>query len=254
MNHTATYNIKEKCFTKDKILHIAKKLYSEFSNQSSSLNSTIDFKIEFNDNTSYTKNDLSIFDENDIFNLKKITKFEFTFDNNDETNKQYIKFELTNKNHYISDFCVEGEKSWAVLIFDELKDIINSAKSQNTLIKNYLVNIIITFSFLLLSISLLIPGIVLFQYSGIELKDKMEIIQQFILSSLILPSVIASMFCALGMQGLSKRFFPSIEFSFGPDYLKNEKNKKMMIIGVLSMIILASIIPFSIDTISGIFL
>jgi len=113
---------------------------------------------------------------------------------------------------------------------------------------------IISFNFLLLSISILISSIVLFQHSGIELQDKMEVVQQFILSSLILPSFFAAMVCALGMQAITKRFFPSIEFSFGPDYLKNEKNKKIMIVGIFSVIILSSIIPFSIDTLSKMFL
>jgi len=254
MNHTLSYDIKEKCFTKDKIFAIATRLYKEFTNEAEQNNNTIDFRIDFDDKTSYHKNDLSIFDDNDIFTTQKITKFEFTFDNNEVINKRHIKFELTNKTHYISDLTVVGEKSWADEVFEELKAIISSSKSQNTLIKNYLVNMIISFNFLLLSISILIPTIVLFQYSGTELQDKMEVVQQFIVSSLILPSFFAALACALGMQSITKRFFPSIEFSFGPNYLKNEKNKKIMIVSIFSVIILSSIIPFSIDTLSKIFL
>ena len=253
MNHTSTYNIKEKCFTKDKILSIAKILYKEFTNQPKQNNSTIEFKIEFNDNTSYTKNDLSLFEENEIFDTKKIVKFEFTFDNKEETNKRYIKFDLTNKNHYISDLMIEGEKSWTVKLFDDIKAIIDSTKSQNTLIKNYFVNIIITFSFLLLSISILLIVIVLFQISGIELENKLLTVQEFILSSLLLPSIIASLFCALGMQGLIKKFFPNIEFSFGPEHLTNEKNKILVLGTIFSIIILASVVPFSIGTLSSMF-
>jgi len=254
MNHTLSYDIKEKCFTKDKILAIATRLYTEFTNQSEQNNNTIDFRIDFNDKTSYNKNDLSLFDDNDIFDTQNITKFEFTFANKEETNQRQIKFELTNKTYYISDLTVIGEKSWADEVFEEFKSIIISTKSQNTLIKSYLVNMIISFNFLLLSISILIATIVFFQYSGTELQDKMEVVQQFILSSLILPSFFAALVCALGMQAITKRFFPCIEFSFGPNHLKNEKNKKVLIVGVFSVIILSSIIPFSIATLSKIFL
>ena len=95
MNHTLSYDIKEKCFTKDKILAIATRLYIEFTNQAEQNNNTIDFRIDFDDNTSYNKNDLSIFEETNIFDTQKITKFEFTFDNHEETNKRYIKFDWT---------------------------------------------------------------------------------------------------------------------------------------------------------------
>ena len=125
MIHTSTYDIKEKCFTKDAIFIIAKRLYKEFTSQSNSDSCTIEFNIELTNSTSILKNDLSIFANDNLFDTKEISKFVFIFDNNEDINKKHIKFELTNKNHYISDLIVEGEKDWNIKLFDEIKTIID---------------------------------------------------------------------------------------------------------------------------------
>lgn len=254
MEISRNYEINEKCFSKNKILSIAKKMHDELNNQIKPNNSSIEFIVLCDDNITYTQDDLSLFQENEIFDTKTIINLTFRLHLHSGEDYNRILFELDKRYSTGNKLKVSGEKSWVMNIFDDLKTIIDSSKPQTTFIKNYFTNIFISQS---LTFLFALIGFFIFIYNYND-TNTFIFTYTFIQKELLIPlyffSFLPSFLIAVGTQELVKRLYPSIEFDFGPEHKNLEKNRRSILKTIIATVCGTILIPFIMSTLSGLFL
>lgn len=244
MKFTSKYEIKEKRFTKDKIYSIAKKLFDECNSQSVDSRASITFNVSCYDNTSYSIDDLSIFDENEILDIKKVTSIKIELNIYKDNTYNCVDIEFDTTSTYNNQLKVSGEKSWATNIFNDIKNIIDSVSPQFSLFERYKNLFFYIIAFGLGSFYMLIFGLI---YDLANIQGPIDLIAQ----KNIVIAVILKIFLSIGagvflgassIQDYILKLFPNIEFDFGPEHLKKQKSKRKKLGFVFVVLIIPMIL------------
>jgi len=255
LKETRRFYIKQKIFKKTDFLNIGKIFHKEYNlAQKDNNNSSISFRVDCIDGTSYESESLELFDDGSILDQKKAKFIEISFHN--YTLDQYMNISVVHGGGYGDNLIIRGvDSTWVNGIFTRLKEIIDCLKPQDNFLirhKTALLHIIALsigkIFFLLISLAL--------DYVHIEpIKNPSEILQKIRLFFATYPYFInlIEWFCswlmgigsAYAIRTWLLKLWPDIEFDLGPEHLKIEKLRRMRIAIVFSI----GIIPFCISII-----
>ena len=256
MKETRRIDIKNKVFTKSDILNIGKVILDEYSSAQDAQNhSSITYKIDCIDGTSYESETMGLFDEGGIIDLKKTRAIEIYFHN--YTLDRYINISVVHGGGYRDNLIVSGDdQNWVNGIFTRLKEIVDSIRPQdNWLIKHKSFVLHIT----ALGIGTVIYTVLWFiLYRHIEpIKNPSETIKSIrafftafpFLSYLLdwLLNWLMGIPWAPYIRSWLLSLWPEIEFDFGPEHMKVEKLRRLRISIVFSVAVIPIILAIGYD-------
>jgi hypothetical protein len=220
MKETREKKINNKIFKKQDIINIwncFKLLKKESLNPEKS---EINMQIRCYDSTRYESSEGEFLKEGDIFDIKKIESIDLEYRFWDENGFDKVVLDIKQGEYgYFNLLVSSSKKDWVVTVFDKFEEIIKSLSPQKDFLKKY-------------SIPLNIVIIIIFEYMFIKLMiyffpENMtrisfwEIIFNFTFGTFVLFLIMSySIFDYL------KKLWPVIEFDFGPEHLKIEKQKR----------------------------
>lgn len=252
---TRKIKIEGKIITKNDLKKISKILEDELEKSNKKGNLTeIKYNFSFSDDTYREINSEIIFNDNEILDLKKTKKLQFEYW--DFSEKKHVDFEARHGNYGDTEIIIVGEDlEWTSYIFSLFEDVINSIKPQENFMIKY-ANILeiatsiifgyYIFSLLLPIYEILFDALGLTNYKGadklISLLRTNIYLSKFILSILYIFSfyLIGGGFAHILYKWILD-LWPSIEFDFGPEHLKKEKEVRKRI-GILITLIVVPII------------
>lgn len=217
MRETRKINICNKIFTKEDLKSIHKIFIDAY--QGSSEGATLKFEYDFNDNTSIETASDKVFEEHDLLDTKKTIQVNFSF--YDYPNKD-MTFKLTHGN-YSGNFSNEirissNDNVWPGYMQNLFNDKLAAVKPQTKHPKH---------PFALGYLSSIIPTLLLvYSICGIMEKQLNSMFSKTELTAIasIVSLIVFYIFFRLFNQLIN--LFPQIEFDFGPEHMKIEKNKK----------------------------
>jgi len=256
MKETRRYNIEKKIFKKSDITNIGKVFLEEYKDaQKEGYHSSITFRLDCIDNTSYESEDIGLLDDGNIIDIKRTRTIEMTFNNYEL--ERYVNISLIHGN-YRNTLIVNGQDhNWVNGIFTKIIEIIDSIQPQD--------NGIIRHKTLLLHLSALGIGIIFFAIFNFLILQHIEPLENPSGNVLKLSTFFETypLFLYL-VYGFSKwlvgiswapdlrrwvlSLWPLIEFDFGPDHLKIEKMRRLR----SSIFLSTAIIPLSVSVVSSI--
>jgi hypothetical protein len=260
MRETRRYNIANRVFTKTDIMNIGKVFLDEYkSAQDAGHHSTVTFRISCTDNTSYESEDMGLFDEGSVVDLKRTISIGIAFDDYKLARGMYIT--LFNGGGYDDCLAVKGDdQNWVNGVFIKIKEIVDSTKPQD--------NWIIRHRTFLLHLNALGIGIIVWSVLDFLLdsfvkpienpSDTVKSMRAFF-KTYPLCSVLFVWFLrwlpgipyAYWIRDWLLKLWPPIEFDFGPEHLKVEKMRRFRISVVVSTIVIPLILAIVYDFVKG---
>lgn len=256
MKETRKFEIKNKIFTKKDILNIGEIFLNEYkSAQKAGDHSSIMFKINCVDDTSYESESINLFDNGGILDTKKIDLLEITFHN--YMAEKYINISVVSGGYYRNNLLVRGDdENWVRGIFTKLKEIIDSIKPQDNFIirhKTAVLHVIafgvgIFLRFLLLSILDINSGYTKYPSETVKIIASFLVAHSYLMFPLDwFTSWVMGISWAPLIRSWLLNFWPSIEFDFGPEHLKVEKLRRIRITMVFSIVIIPIVLEIAYD-------
>lgn len=257
MEETRRFNIEKKIFKKSDIKNIGKVFLEEYKNaQEKEHNSSITFRLDCIDNTSYESENIGLLDDGNIIDIKRTRTIEITYHNYEL--RRYMNISLIHGNSYENTLIVRGQdQNWVNGIFTKIKEIIDSIQPQD--------NWILKHKTLLLHLNALGIGIIFFAIFNLLILQYIEPIENpsgnvlqlrtfFETYPLFIYLVGGFLKWMVGMSWAPEirswvlSLWPLIEFDFGPDHLKIEKMRRLR----MSIFLSTAIIPLSVSIVSNI--
>jgi len=248
--------IEDKVISKVNLKYIANIFFKEnaYSEKGNKLETT-QVTINCVDNSTYQSNSINIIEDNGIIDIKKILSIEFYF--YDDLIKKRIFFFITegNGNSYVQ---ISGDDSdWVNNLFTIFTEYINSIKPpDNWVLKNKKVlrqiialgigKIILFVSYFIFSLFIQpdeYPTVGVLAIRGF--LDNNELIK-IILFEWLVPWLCGLTWTPLIFLSISK-FWPKIEFDFGPEHLKSFKIRRKNANIFISLVIIPSILMIIYD-------
>lgn len=247
MKETRQIVIKKKIFTKSDILNIGQILLNEYNSaQKKEHHSSVAFKLNCSDGTSYESESYELFENGSIIDIKKINSLEMSFSN--YKLESYINFSITHGNEYGNHLIVRGnDRNWVDGLFTRLKEIINSVKPQNHWILKYKTLIL---HLIALGVGVIIYSILNFLlYRHIQPiknpSDTVQAIRTFFITNPFFVYLIdwflrwfMGIPWAISIRSWLLNLWPVIEFDFGPEHMKVEKNRRFRIALIFSSVVI----------------
>lgn len=243
MEETRRYNIEKRVFKKSDIKLIGKIFLDEYEKvqYEEKYYSSITFRLDCDDNTSYESKDMGLFDDGNIIDIKRTRTVEITFQ--DYKLSRYINISIIHGQSYRNTLIVNGkDQDWVNGIFIRIKEIIDSTTPQEKWI--------IRHKTFLLHLSALGVGIIMHTilwiliYQHIEpTKDPSDNffvtypLSKYVFNLLIIWGT--GLFGAFYLRNWLLSLWPIIEFDFGPEHLKIENSRRKRI----SVFIIIAVIP-----------
>ncbi len=197
-----------------------------------------EIEISAFDNTRYESDGDHYIKDGDIIDQKKINSIELSFV--DYRNDLRIRINLNSKLEEIK-YNVSGQNSnWVLGVSNKIDNILNSTKPQNTFLKRYEFLIFVSiFAYFLYSLFFLYRSLV-------DFINNYNFIGEAGLSALsyVLGSLFLFIIFPLSLDVIKKisKLWPSVEFDFGPEHEKKEKNFRNKIIFIIVNLLLPIII------------
>lgn len=252
MKETRRKIIKDKIFTKDDIRNIYK-IVKEINNNKSSL----ELELNCQDGCSYESESDDLLNDGDIIDTKRCASVSIEYHNYDLERR--ISITLRHGMDYGNEFIVSGlDRNWVSGIFDRINTTINSVKPQKHWFVQYQSIILHVSAFFFGLMFFRILDVLLFQH--IEPTDTpSEIIKAirdfFHKYPFVRHTILGTCFWFQGifpvliLRGWVLKLWPSVEFDFGPEHQKSEKNKRNRLGLFFSVIIIPLLITFIYDLI-----
>ncbi|RJR30786.1 hypothetical protein C4569_03870 [Candidatus Parcubacteria bacterium] len=227
--------------------YVKSQYMDSLSNKDNELYLTFSIQINCIDGSSYETTTDDIFNTGDILDLKKCESVYFHFSNL----KAYKKIDISiiQNNSEQNRFIVVGaDRNWVSGTFNRLNEIFESFPRHESVLFKYKNGF---FYLATISFSLLYIPIFFLILSGASLNPNDVIIftaenKQMIYTGafLILLMILVLGFSTASMifEPFYRRYFPSIEFDFGPEYTKLEKRRRKLLKIVISSLILPIVI------------
>jgi hypothetical protein len=240
MKETRTFKIENRIFTIQNVKKIAAKFESEYqSAKAKQHHATVRFLVLCKDGSLYESEDSKIFDDS-VISSKKVQVFNFSFTDYEEDKNMRIELEHGNDS-YRNSFVVSGKDSdWVNGTLNSLQVFIESATPQSTWFKRLKVVFTLLLSFLI-GISL----VALLGVIGRKLASK-SFINPFRLMmeepNLIWGSLFIGYFPAFFITDFFNNLWPKVEIQVGPGYTFLEKNKRKLLFGLITILVLPIIL------------
>lgn len=236
MEETRTISIDRKVFNKKDIEVVSKIFTDEYQSSNEKKNSTtLAFTYKFL-GSSIQSESPDMFDDHGILDMKKTLSIDFTFF--DHTDGKYINFTITHGNYGSNQFKIRGNGDiWARHIADSFVDLLASLKPQSNIRKHeYSIAFILAFliSFTIVFYIYKIIG----RPMAVKLNHSTTLGQLYIL---LFSIWLIGYAIACTITNWLVKLWPSIEFDFGPEHMKFEKNKKVKL-GIVSSVVIIPII------------
>ncbi|MEN6314410.1 MAG: hypothetical protein ABFD25_09210 [Clostridiaceae bacterium] len=261
MKESRRYFIENKIFNKIDLKNIANIILKEYSNSKrGERNASIQYTINCFDNSTYESDSLSIVEEGGIIDIKKVSSIEYTYF--DFKINRHILFYITegSNNSYVK---ISGDDSgWVNKVFTNLTDYINSIKPQENWVIKYkkilrqiialglgkIFNAIITYIMLLFVQPIENPSEKILQIRKLILDN---LLLFYFIYQWVLPWIVGLSWTPLIFDSISK-LWPKIEFDFGPEHLKEFKNRRKKVNIFITLVMIPSIIMIVYDVIKNI--
>ena len=248
------YKIRNKIISKENLKTICDAIYTEYSISKDSQNySSFNIQIDCNDNSNYDDSTLSILNDGNILDIKKINQLSITFYN--YSHDKRINLTLSDTDEYLNYFTISGSNNnWVEGTYTKLLNIINSFTPQE--------NFVLTHKKLINNVSSIIFGLPIYRLytyvlncvitpKPLENPSQALLLLKDILNTHI-GIAIYTLLMSWCMGGLPSIYFTnklyklwtSIEFDFGPEhnkYLKNKRKKIWLFITIIIIPILINI-------------
>lgn len=248
MKETRRHKIENRIFKKSDLINIGKVFLKEYEISKEKENhSSISFRLDCVDNSSYESEDLGIFDKENIIDVKRTNSIEMSY--YDYELNRSINFTLSNEKYSTNVLIVKGyEQNWVNGLFANVKELIDSTEPQN--------NWIINHKTLILHLSAFGIGIVIYSIFYFLIGQHIEPIKNPSETIINLRtffgeySIFGYVYYLLIRWGLGITWaillrnwllslWPEIEFDFGPEHLKIERKRRIRI----SLFIFVGVIP-----------
>jgi len=257
MKESRRLKIESKVFEKKNILSLAEKLKSEYIEaQKQGDNSSLTYQIACSDNTTYESETLDLFDDEGIIDIKRSTAIEMTYWNH--TQDKHINISLVHGGGYSDGAIIRGcNKDWVRGVFTDIKEKFDSIKPQ--------ANWILKHKTLLLHLLALGAGVVtyfviwLIFYRNIEPienpSEQVKAIRLFFKARPLIAGLLNwFLFWVMGIGTWAfpvwswlLKLWPTVEFDFGPEHMKLEKQRRIRTILVFSIIIIPTFLAIAYD-------
>lgn len=258
MKERRLIKIENKIFEKKDIINLANKFYSEYNkSQKRKQRSSVNYTISCDDNTTYESEALDLFEDGNIIDLKRAISIEMSFYHYDLDRRMNIS--LVHGMGFRDNVIIQGcDKNWVSSVFTELDEIIKSVKPQKNLLlehKTFLLNL------LSLGIGVSIYSVLHFLTNRYtepikNPSENMKAIAAFLNSNSVFRLLfnwlllwLMGIILATSIRAWLLNSWPSIEFDFGPEHMKIEKQRRVRIAVVLSMAIIPTAIAIIYDSI-----
>lgn len=252
MKETKRKIIEGKVFTKNDIRNIWKVVNEEYTISKQNKNHVL-FELELNckDWTSYESESDDLLNDGDIIDTRKCISISIEYHDYDLDRR--ISTALKHGNNNNNGLLVSGlDRNWVAGTFDKIYSIVDSAKPQE--------HWFIQYKSLILHIGALIFGFLLVEISDILFSpfvdpvknpsEKVLEIRNFLNEYFVVKYIIigilywsGGIFPILFIRDWVLKLWPSVEFDFGPEHQKSEKNKRIRI----GLFFLAIIIPLLVN-------
>lgn len=243
MKTTRKKIIQGKIFTKENIRSLWAKIKLEYDNSRKEENhSSIKIEINCIDGISYESETADLIQDGDVIDNKRCSNINIEY--HDYQQEKRISLNISHGVGYGNDLMVRGDKNWVAGTFDSLDDIIESAKPQE--------HWFIKYKTVILNL-----GAITFGYFIYKLLDIISIgtnenpsanvmrIRDFLHSNIILLNIIKiiifwlqGIFPLWWLRDWALKLWPSVEFDFGPEHKKIEKNRRKRLGLFFSIIII----------------
>jgi hypothetical protein len=250
--------IEDKIFTKSDIRNIYKIVNSEYEYSKKAKNhSSLELELNCQDRTSYESESDDLLNDGDIIDTKRCVSVSIEY--HDYNLERKISVTLKHGRDYNNEFIVSGlDRNWVSGIFDRIDTTIDSVKPQ----KHWFIQ----YKSIILHVSAFFFGLMIYRildilwYQHIEsINTPSEIIQairDFIHKYLfVLYTIQGILFWLQGvfpvwyLRDWVLKLWPSVEFDFGPEHQKSEKNKRNRLELFFFVIIVPLLISFIYDLI-----
>jgi hypothetical protein len=209
-----------------------KNIYDNEFSQDGHINLSFDVKC-YNDSVYRGDYSKEIDDFVDFFNIidrKKIKNIQISYTNYRTNNNIIINFEVNKYKTNYNEFVVGGsEGSWVNDNFTKINEIIESTDKTNSFLVKYKKSCFIIIILLLTFLGL---RIVLYYRGGYHLDDK-KILAYFSFIFIYINSIIGFMF-----MYVVRKLYPVVEFDFGLEQYKKEKNTRRKLFNFIIYILL----------------
>lgn len=262
MKETRKKIIEDKIFTKSDICSIFKIVNSEYEYSKKAKNhslSRLELNLNCQDGTNYESESDDLLNDGDIIDTKRCVSVSIRYNDYKLERRTSVTFE--HGSDYGNEFIVSGlDRNWVSGTFDRIDTTIDSVKPQ----KHWFIQ----YKSIILHVSAFFFGLMIYRildilwYQHIEpINNPSEIIQairDFIYKYLFVLYTIQGIFFwlqgifpVLYLRNWVLKLWPSIEFDFGPEHQKSEKNKRKRLGLFFFVIIVPLLISFIYDLIKN---
>ncbi len=194
--------------------------------------SKINMQIRCYDSTRYESSEGEFLKEGDIFDIKKIESIDLEYRFWDENGFDRVVLDIKQGEYGCFNLLVSSsKKEWVVTVFDKFEGIVKSLSPQKDFIKKYSIplNLVIFIIFEYIFIKL----IIYFFPKNMMSLSFFEMMFNYVLITFFLCSMISYL-----IVDYLKKLWPVVEFDFGPEHLKLEKQKRDYLWWLVTLIIL----------------
>lgn len=242
MIETREKKIKSRVFTKKDIENLWKVFNSQFSSSKIKNNHTsLNMQVRCEDGTRYESEGNELLSDGNIFDLKKVISINFEY--YDYKEEKRIALDLTHGNRYSYDsLTVKGDdNNWVAGIFNNFEILLNSIKPQQHWFLKY--KVVFLFSGVIIFSTAFMNSVLYLKpsYLGVFIKNE-DFIVNYMFYLLIFS--IYGLVIFVFLTEWVARLWPNIEFDFGPEHYKIEKNKRNRIGSFLTIIVIQLIFLF----------
>ncbi len=234
MKESRTRTIKNKIFKKEDLKNIFAVFDDEYQKSPQKDRASLTFRVSCDDSNEYTSDSDDVLKDSDIIDIKKSKRISINY--SDYNLHKELSFLLEEgKFHYSSITVMGDDRNWVSGKFEQLLNIINSIKDQK--IRKYEIGIVlIVCCFVFFIFSRII-------FLGLKLAgNDLSIWDYVAIIAMIGPFIF--MVCVWIMDWFLNKYWPSIEFDFGPEdqRVKNKRKPIKIILSILFFTIILSVV------------
>lgn len=236
MRETREKKIDNKIFTKKDIINIWKSIEDLKKKNDNDKETKISMQIRCDDDTRYESTSDEFLQEGEIFDIKKVESidFDYCYWTGGDSDRITISIKQGICGH--CNFLVSGgNKNWVAGSFSKIESIINSLNPQKNIIDKYYTSLniilIVFFDYIFLSIFIFLFHNHLQKITNLE----------FLFYIIPIITIFSAMLSSWPINRLLK-LWPVIEFDFGPEHMKVEKQRRKKVWNLLTIVIIPLIL------------
>jgi len=239
MEETIRKKIDNRVFSKKDIIRIAELLESQNKDEELPFSGS-KYKINCFDTTTYESGSITILTNENIVDIKRARSIEMSYES-DSLNRS-IKIELFHNGPTYENLIIKGDdRNWVKGTLANVEEMLNSTPPQDNFVirhPKFLSNVVA------LGVGIIISYAIYFLLEFFETPQEAEESSWFTTYSISNFLIRWSIFWIVGWMTYAEKItkkvlelWPSTEFDFGPEHLKIEKNRRKVLIGFITLIV-----------------